>query len=88
MKSYRRLPGISYEDHITNTEVSNKNTKANVPRENLLTKVKKRKLKWYGHVTRSSGLAKFYKGQSKDREGEKDKEGKRRIASPNGEKRR
>ena len=28
------------------------------PYENLLTSVKKHKLKWYGHVTRSSGLAK------------------------------
>ena len=26
--------------------------------EDLLTSVKRRKLKWYGHVTRSSGLAK------------------------------
>ena len=26
--------------------------------EDLLTIVKRRKLKWYGHVTRSSGLAK------------------------------
>ena len=28
------------------------------PYEDLLTTAKKRKLKWYGHVTRSSGLAK------------------------------
>ena len=28
------------------------------PYEDLLTTVKRRKLKWYGHVTRSSGLAK------------------------------
>ena len=28
------------------------------PYEDLLTSVKRRKLKWYGHVTRSSGLAK------------------------------
>ena len=28
------------------------------PYEDLLTAVKRRKLKWYGHVTRSSGLAK------------------------------
>ena len=30
------------------------------PYEDLLTSVKRRKLKWYGHVTRSSGLAKTY----------------------------
>ena len=28
------------------------------PYEDLLTTVKRRKLKWYGHVTRTSGLAK------------------------------
>ena len=28
------------------------------PHEDLLTTVKRRKLKWYGHVSRSSGLAK------------------------------
>ena len=28
------------------------------PHEDLLTSVKKRKLRWYGHVTRPSGLAK------------------------------
>ena len=28
------------------------------PHEDLLTIVKKRKLKWYGHVARASGLAK------------------------------
>ena len=28
------------------------------PHENLLTIVKRRKLQWYGHVSRSSGLAK------------------------------
>ena len=28
------------------------------PREDLLTIVKRRKLQWYGHVSRSSGLAK------------------------------
>ena len=33
-------------------------TKAIGSHEDLLTTVKKRKLKWYGHITRSSGLAK------------------------------
>ena len=28
------------------------------PYEDLLTSVKRRKLKWYGHITRSCGLAK------------------------------
>ena len=33
-------------------------TQAIVPHDDLLTIIKKRKLKWYGHITRSSGLAK------------------------------
>ena len=35
-----------------------KQTNAIGPYEDLLTSVKRPKLKWYGHVTRSSGLAK------------------------------
>ena len=31
---------------------------SNIPHEDLLTIVKRRKLQWYGHVSRSSGLAK------------------------------
>ena len=53
MRCFRKLFGISYRDHITNEEVQ-----AIGPYEDLLTSVKRRKLKWYGHITRSSGLAK------------------------------
>lgn len=58
MRCFRRLLGISYKDHITNEEVKNRIRQAIGPYKDLLTTVKKRKLKWYGHVTRSSGLAK------------------------------
>ena len=54
----RKLPGISYRDHITNEEVKARIGNAIGPYEDLLTSVKRRKLKWYGHVTRSSGLPK------------------------------
>ena len=47
-----------YSDHITNEEVKARIGNAIGPCEDLLTSVKRRKLKWYGHVTRSSGLAK------------------------------
>ena len=50
--------GISFRDHITNEEVKARIGNAIGPYEDLLTTVKRRKLKWYGHVTRSSGLAK------------------------------
>ena len=47
-----------YSDHITNEEVKARIGNAIGPYEDLLISVKRRKLKWYGHVTRSSGLAK------------------------------
>ena len=49
---------ISYKDHVTNEEVRAKIQQAIEPHEDLLTIVKRRKLQWYGHVSRSSGLAK------------------------------
>ena len=58
MRSFRRLLGISYKDHITNEEVRSRIRKAIRPYEELLCTVKRRKMKWYGHVTRASGLAK------------------------------
>ena len=49
--------GISYRDHITNEEVKARIGNATGPYEDLQASAKRRKLKWYGHVTRSSGLA-------------------------------
>ena len=49
---------ISYKDHVTNKEVRAKIQQAIGPHEDLLTIVKRRKLQWYDHVSRSSGLAK------------------------------
>ena len=54
----RKLLRISYKDHVTNEEVRAKIQKANGPHEDLLTIVKRRKLQWYRHVSRSSDLAK------------------------------
>ena len=58
MSCFSKLFGISYRDHITNEEVKARNGNAIGPYEDLLTSVKRCKLKWFGHVTRSSGLAK------------------------------
>ena len=49
---------ISNKDHVTSEEVRAKIQHAIGPHEDLLTIVKRRKLQWYGHVSRSSGLAK------------------------------
>ena len=45
------------QDHVTSEEVRAKFQQAIGPHEDL-TIVKRRKLHWYGHVSRSSGLAK------------------------------
>ena len=58
MRCYRKILHISYKDRVTNEEVRAKIQLAIGPHKDLLTIVKKRKLKWYGHVFRSSGLAK------------------------------
>ena len=58
MRCYRRLLGVSYKDHISNDEITRRIKNEIGPYDDLLTIVKKRKLKWYGHVTRSTGLAK------------------------------
>ena len=59
MRCFRRRLGISYRDHVTNEKVGNRIRQAIGPYEDLLTTVKKRKLRWYGHKTRSTGLAKM-----------------------------
>ena len=55
MRCYQRLLNISYNDHVTNKEVRRKIQAAIGKYYELLTLVKKRKLRWFGNV---SGLAK------------------------------
>ena len=56
MRCYRKILHISYKVHVTNEEVRAMIQRAIRPHEDL-TIVKRRKLQWYGHVSRSSGLA-------------------------------
>ena len=58
MRCYRKILHISYKDYVANEEVRAKIQQAIRPHEDLLTIVKRRKLQWHGHVSRSSGLAK------------------------------
>ena len=58
MRCYCKILPISYKDHVTNEEVCAKIQQAIGRHEYLLTIVKRCKLHWYGHVSRSSGLAK------------------------------
>ena len=58
MGRYCKILHISYKGHVTNEEVHATIQQAIGPHEDLLTIVKRCKLQWYGHVSRSSGLAK------------------------------
>ena len=57
MRCYGNILRISYKDHVTNKEVCAKLQQAVRPHKDL-TIIKRRKLQWYGHVFRSSGLDK------------------------------
>ena len=63
MSCYHRLLNISFKDHVANKEVRRKIQAAIREYDELLTLVKKRKLRWFGHVSRSSGLAQSYRAQ-------------------------
>ena len=53
MRCYRKIICISYKDHVTKEEVHNSIQQAIGPYEDLLTTVKRRKMKWYGHEHRT-----------------------------------
>ena len=86
MRCYRKILHISYKDHVTNEEVRAKIQQATGPHENLLTIVKRRKPQWYGHVSRSSGLAKtILQGTAKGEEDKADKGSGGKTTSRNGQ---
>ena len=49
---------IPYKNHLTNDDIRRKIQAAIEKYDELLTLVKKRKLRWFGHISRSSGLEK------------------------------
>ena len=58
-RCYRKILHSPYKDHVTNEEARAKIQQAAGPHKKPLTIVKRRKLQWYGHISRSSGLAKI-----------------------------
>ena len=50
MRCYRKILHISNKDHVTNQKVRAKIQQAIGPHEDLLTILKRRKLRWYDHV--------------------------------------
>ena len=94
---------VSYKDHFANEKICAKIQHVTGPHDDLLTIVKRRKLQWYGHVFRSSGLAKTIlrgtvkggrrQGRQKKRGGKTtpyqgmDRPGVRQVAEGSGEER-
>ena len=58
MKCYRTILGITYRDRVTNDTIRGLIAAHVDNYEDLLSIVIKKKLKWYGHVTRGNGLSK------------------------------
>ena len=58
MRLVSYLLGITYKDRTSNEKVKRQIHNEIGPSTELITIVRKRKLMWYDHVTRSSGLAK------------------------------
>ena len=86
MRCYRKILHISYKTHVTNEEVRAKMQQAIGPHEDLLTIVKRCKLQWYGHVSRSSGLAKtILQGTMKGGRRQGGQRKSRKTASGNGQ---
>ena len=86
MRCFRKVIGNSYRDHITNDAVRDRIRQAIGPYDDILTSVKKRKLKWFGHVSRSSGLAKtILQGTVQEGEEGADKRSVGKTTSLNGQ---
>ena len=63
------LSNISYKDHVSR--------KIQAAIDELLTLVKKRKLRWFGRVSRSFGLAKLdHSGKEKEKDADRRRGGK------------
>ena len=58
MRCYQRSLNILYNDHVINEEVCRKIHAAIGEYDELLSMLKKQKLRWFGHVSRSTGSAK------------------------------
>jgi hypothetical protein len=55
LNCYRRLLNIHYTSHTTNIKVRELVVQNIGCHDSLLTVAKKRKLRWFGHVTRAKG---------------------------------
>ncbi|KAK3870578.1 hypothetical protein Pcinc_024216 [Petrolisthes cinctipes] len=81
MRCYHTILGISYLSHTSNDQVRTTIHQHIGLYDDLLTIVKERKLRWYGHVTGSDGLAKTVLQGTV--EGRRRREGQRKKWSDN-----
>ena len=84
MRCYKRLLNISYKDRVTNEEVRNRIQNVNGVHYDL-NMVKKRKLRWYDHISRSSGMAKTILQGTVKGTRRRDRRRDDKIASRNGQ---
>ena len=85
MRCYRRLLNISYKDHMANAEVRNRIQNAIGVHDDLLTMVKKRKFRWYCHISRSSSMAKTILQGTEKQKREEDRRRDGKITPRNGQ---
>ena len=85
MRCYHKVLTISYKNHVTNEDVFAKIQQAIGRRGDLLTIVKRHKLKWYGYVSRSSGVTKTILQGTRDREDKADRKRGGKTISTNGQ---
>ena len=71
MRCHRKIPHISHKDHVTNEEVHAKIQQEMGPHGDLLTIVKRGKLKLYGHVSHSCLAENILQGMVKGLEEDK-----------------
>ena len=82
IRCYRRLLNISYKDHVSNEEVHNRKIQAAIGEyDELLTRAKKRKLRWFVHVSRVSCLAKKILQDTGHNERKKKRQTKEEVGS-------
>ena len=77
LRFFRKLLGMSYRDHLTKEEARIRIENAVGWYEDFLTSAKRRNIKWYGHVTRTSGLAKTVQQETVQRRRRRGRQRKR-----------
>jgi len=57
LRCFRKIIKVSYTEHRTNVSIGAEIEAAIVRHEHLLSTMRRRKMRWFGHINRSHGLA-------------------------------